>query len=446
MGRTLGILHTGIVGLAISGMPPAVAQQLQVIGVGPGGVPICNGPLGPGPCPLVQQWIATHVPPHPAVLPMPGQFSPGQAPALAPAYPAPSTGGLPPAAVGSASSPQQIAIACAQARGQDVAGFVECTGASVILPQRGQDVLDCAVDSSSEEEFASCAAPKVGIKLTDDQRTIAKCAMDSNGDEDDFTSCAGNLISNHLTNDQRQVLSCAQDAGSASDFASCAAKGILGARLSKEQQIAVECAADSGTDYEQFASCAGTKYLQLKLNAEQQIAVQCVVSTGGQPYAAGGCMVSRWTARELEKCFTHGFGGSDGCYGDNNELVGKNGWVMRTFRQIAGGPNSVVHNPQQIFGGPNSVFNNPAQLAGGPNSIFNNPRQILGGPNSVVNNPGQIFGGPNSVINNPGQFAGGPNSVINNPGQLTGGPNSVINNPGQILGGPHSVFHCPFGC
>lgn len=68
-----------------------------------------------------------------------------------------------------------------------------------------------------------------------------------------------------------------------------------------------------------------TRYLSMNLDPEQQIAVQCVVTTGGQPYAAGRCMVSRWTTRELQKCFQHGFSGSDGCFGDNNELVGKTG-------------------------------------------------------------------------------------------------------------------------
>jgi len=58
--------------------------------------------------------------------------------------------------------------------------------------------------------------------------------------------------------------------------------------------------------------------------------------------------------------------GGDGCFGDNNDLVGRNGWVARTFGQIAGGPNSVINNPSQIFGGPNSVFNNPGPTRGRP--------------------------------------------------------------------------------
>jgi hypothetical protein len=413
----------------------AAAQGLQVMGNGPLG-PICAGPLGPGPCAQVQQWIMTHSAPPPVVAPLPPPTitplpPPPVLPPVASVQAVPGGPGITPIRPGASS--QEIAVACAQARGADVAGFVECTGAQVILQQRDHSVLDCAVSSRTKVDFAQCAAEKAGIRLNSDQRILASCAMKSGGEEDDFISCASSIVGNHLTPQQRQLLDCAAGATDTSDFASCAAKNFVGSRLAKEQAVAIECAADSRADFQQFATCAGTRYLNMNLNPEQQIAVQCVVTTGGQPYAAGGCMVSRWTARELEKCFQHGFGGSDGCFGDNNDLVGKNGWVARTFGQIAGGPNSVVHNPSQIFGGPNSVFNNPSQLAGGPNSIINNPRQIFGGPNSVINNPGQIAGGPNSIINNPGQITGGPNSIINNPGQITGGPNSVINNPGQLI-------------
>jgi hypothetical protein len=343
---------------------PVAAQGLQVIGNGPLG-PICAGPLGPGPCAQVQQWIMNHPAGAPAAV------RPFPPPAVLPLLPPPSQGQFTPPPgglasgppIGADSSPQAIALACARARGANVSGFVECTGAQVILPQREQAVLDCAVSSRTQGDFARCAASKVGIKLNNDQRIIANCAMKSEGDQDDFMSCASSIIGNHLTPEQRQVLNCAENANSSSDFASCAARKIIGSRLTKEQAVAVECAADSGADFQQFATCAGTKYLNmnLNLNAEQQIAVQCVVSTGGQPYAAAGCMITRWTGRELQKCFEHGFGGSDGCFGDNNDLVGRNGWVARTFGQIAGGPNSVVNNPLQIFGGPNSVLSRPAR-------------------------------------------------------------------------------------
>jgi hypothetical protein len=114
-------------------------------------------------------------------------------------------------------------------------------------------------------------------------------------------------------------------------------------------------------------------------------------------------MASRLTARELTKCFTDGIGGR-GCFGDTNDLVGKNGWVGKQLRAIAGGPNS--------------VFNNPGQLLGGPNSFVRNPGQIWGGDNSFVRNPGQIFGGRNSFVRNLAEIWEGQNAVFNNPSQL----------------------------
>src|SRR5271166_1532457 len=64
-------------GFIVAAAQPAVSQQ--VIGTGPGGILICNGPLGPGPCAQVQQWIMTHrftAPPGrlvaPPILPGPG--------------------------------------------------------------------------------------------------------------------------------------------------------------------------------------------------------------------------------------------------------------------------------------------------------------------------------------------------------------------------------------
>ncbi len=297
------------------------------------------------------------------------------------------------------SGAQQLAWQCAQQSGWSVDAFAYCAGQNVILPQNEQAILDCAVSSRTTPDFAECAAPLVGIRLNEDQQIIADCAMQSEGDKSDFASCAGSvLVGRQLTPDQIAVLSCAEDAnGDASDFATCSASQIIGPRLSREQRIAIQCAAESQGDSAMFATCAGANMFNLSLNPEQQIAVQCVVSTGGQPYAAAGCMATRLTARELTKCFVQGFGGSQGCFGDNNDLVGRNGWTARTMGQIAGGPNSVIRNPDQIWGGNNSFVRNPGQIWGGNNSFVRNPSQFWGGNNSVFNNPSQLVPQPLEV-------------------------------------------------
>ena len=93
-------------------------------------------------------------------------------------------------------------------------------------------------------------------------------------------------------------------------------------------------------------SCAGQTVLDKNLNADQQIVVQCVVETGGAPWAAAGCAATRLTVKELNKCINNGIGGSNGCFGDNNDLTGNNGWTVRSFNNIA---RDIQHGP-----GPNN--------------------------------------------------------------------------------------------
>ncbi len=455
----------------------------QVIrGQGGGGDLMCNGATGPMPCNLITQMSLDR---------MGGQI------------PSQGSFGVP----GGLNQPQQLAAACARQSGLDIAAFAACTGHQIILPESQQKVLECAVNSSKAQDFAECAAPNLGIKLSDDQRVLVGCAKQSSGDASAFAQCAGGaFISGNLGENEQAILACAADGGTleefadcaapsvlkreqaevlkcavdsnsvrdfatcaapsvgikmsedqrvlvncaaksdgdragflgcagaaflgrnlgpkeqavlacasqssgdTGDFASCAASGLLGDDLSKEQKIAITCAAQSQGDPPGMATCAGANMIGMQLNPEQQIAVQCVVSTGGQPYAAAGCMASRLTARELTKCFSDGVGGR-GCFGDSNDLVGKDGWLRKTIGGIAGGPNSVFNNPNQLWGGPNSFVRNPDQIWGGDNSFVRNPGQIFGGDNSFVRNPGQIFGGSNSVFNNPSQLLPQPKPV-----------------------------------
>lgn len=491
-----------------------VANQtipLTVINNVPGVGPICAGPLGPGPCEAVRLYLLQN---QTGTLPF-QQFNPQQAQLVAntavgptcagPIGPMPCNlmaqmsldrAGMAPIPAGFAvpshlPRPEQRAAECARRTRLDVMAFAACTGQEVVLPKNLQAVLDCAVSNSGTPGFARCAAPNLGMRLSDDQRKLAGCAMEAEGDADDFARCAGgkylqrsltdeeeaildcasqamgddgDFIScaagNFLAHGQKQVVDCALSAGSAVDFATCAAPNagikfsndqrivakcalesdgdrdtfaacagrallgsqlgqreqallncaaqaggdagdfagcaaapLVGGKLSREQQVALRCAAQSQGDVTQMGVCAGANMFNLQLNPEQQIAVQCVVSTGGQPYAAAGCIASRLTARELTKCLTDGIGGK-GCFGDNNDLVGRNGWVMRNLRQVAGGPNSIVNNPDQIWGGDNSFIRNPTQILGGNNSFVRNPAQLWGGANSVFNNPGQLLSSP----------------------------------------------------
>lgn len=513
----LGQGPCSLVALYLAAQQEAQQIQLQVIGFDPGVGQICAGPLGPGPCDAVRIYLLNvqsgGIPSQPidlrnvsvvgqgtaAMGPMcGGPF--GQMPcgmvaqtgldAFGGAVPSQGSFGLP----AGVNSGVQLARECAQRAGIDVAAFAGCTGQQVMLPAKQQAVLDCAVSTRDTPSFANCAAPKlgialsddqkkvaecamssggqaaqfatcaggsylqkaltpdekailscaanangdagmfascsadrflsrtqkaaldcavsssdassfaicagsdVGVKMSDDQRIVVKCALQSNGEPDNFAGCAGGaLLGRNLGPNEQAVLNCAANSsGDEEQFAICSASTLLGAHLSREQQVAIQCAAQSQGDPTGMATCAGANMFNLQLNPEQQIAVQCVVSTGGQPYAAAGCIASRLTARELTKCLTDGVGGR-GCFGDNNDLVGKNGWVRRTMGQIAGGPNSVINNPGQIWGGDNSFVRNPSQIFGGSNSFVRNPSQIWGGQNSVFNNPGQLLQAPRPI-------------------------------------------------
>jgi len=291
---------------------------------------------------------------------------------------------------------EKAALSCVSEANGDPSDFAKCAGSYLVGAKATADqrkAILCAAQSEGDAlAFAHCAGAS---SLSSDQRVVADCAMSSGGDKDEFLSCAASRYAGqNLSKDQQKALSCAaQSGGDFEGFAVCAGPALLGANQSADQKVALKCAAQSKGDATGFAVCAGANMFNLQLNPEQQIAVQCVVSTGGQPYAAAGCMASRLTARELTKCFTDGFGGS-GCFGDSNDLVGKDGWVGRNLGQLAGGPNSVINYPNQIWGGDNSFVRNPGQIFGGNNSFVRNPSQFWGGNNSVFNNPSQLLPKP----------------------------------------------------
>lgn len=354
----------------------AESQGLQILWVDPVQGPICAGPLGPGACSLVAQWIVAHggripgaPPPNslPTVLPLPRTGL------------APSLDVIPPLSAAVSTKEVEGAIQCAQMTGQNqqpnVDAFLACTRGALVLNQENAILLSCVEQANgSAGNLAQCAGRGlIGSKLNPAQLEAIDCVSKNSDNADGFAGCLANgLLGDKLNFQQRQLLSCATDNGvDSTEFAGCASKALLGTRMSPEADAAIDCAVQSRGDYGQFGACAANRFLNLDLNPEQQIAVQCVVTSGGQPYVAAGCAASRLTFRELTKCVERGVGGDDGCFGKNNDLVGRNGFVVRNIAAIAGGPNSVIRDPGQVLGGSNSVFNHPAQVLGGPNSVPN---------------------------------------------------------------------------
>jgi hypothetical protein len=244
------------------GVVAAPAQQ--VIGMSPEG-PICAGPLGPGPCAQVWQYIQEHPPavPPPAVLPFPGA----------------------PQVIGSAP----IGPIC-----NGPLGPGPCAAVWQYMQQNPQGAPPGSPQFYQPLSFSAFGtqAQQIGIQC-------AQSSLNSDDIIDSFISCAG-----------QQVV------------------------LPENEQELVDCAARSGGQASGFLACAGGNIIANQLTPEQQIVVQCVVETDGQPYAAAGCAATQLTVRELQKCFTNGIDGDNGCFGNNNDLVGQNGWTARTFNNV----------------------------------------------------------------------------------------------------------------
>jgi hypothetical protein len=248
-------------------MQQLAVQQfpLQHIGSLPGGAPLCMGPLGPGPCDAIRNYLMQQQPGAPPVQnfdpsrvqlvnntgtgtldPMcSGPLGPTQCSLIGQMSLDRFSGQVPTAGsfgVASGGTPQKTAIECARRAGIDVVQFAGCAGQQVILPPNQQKVLDCAVSSRDSATFANCAAPHLGIELSDSQRTLAQCAMRANGDRTGFLNCAGgNFLNRNLSPDEQAVLNCAASAqGDAANFANCSASKIVDKlRMSRRRLPAV---------------------------------------------------------------------------------------------------------------------------------------------------------------------------------------------------------------
>jgi len=329
----------------------------QVIANGPNG-PICTGPLGNGPCTDVVRYLQQHpgmqfVGYGPAGPMCNGPLGPGPCVDVARfieqrAMGGPAGGGagpagfVPVAQIG--NSPQ--GPVCAGPLGPGL-----CADVAKYLAQHpvGSPLPPTAPQFYVPQTFTATGA--------DAQRIGIQCATQSQGELNAFVSCAG----------QQMV-------------------------LPEKQQILVDCAARSGGTVSGLAACAGQEILgdQLHLNPEQHIAIDCVVQTGGQPYAAAACTATQLTARELSKCVTNGIGGRNGCFGDNNDLVGRNGWTVRSFNNVI---NDIQHGPgptNDLVGSNGFVVRTAQNMQ---NDIRNGPgrNNDLVGCNGWVNT--HVFGG-----------------------------------------------------
>lgn len=216
------------------------------------------------------------------------------------------------------------------------------------LNQDTAAAIDCVAKNANDPWSAKTAMCLANGRLSEQDARILNCAVSAQGSLVSMGSCA---VTSQLTPEQRRLVDCvATNRGSYTSMAFCAA----GSYATPEQRRIADCVVRNRTSYVGMGVCAASN----SLTSEQQAFVQCAMTSGGQPYVFAGCVGTQLTLNELEKCFTQGIGGS-GCFGNNNEavkfvrnawkdvtqgpgpsndLVGRDGALVRTARNVIAGP------------------------------------------------------------------------------------------------------------
>jgi hypothetical protein len=223
------------------------------------------------------------------------------------------------------------------------------------------------------QAIASSAANRpFGVPMVTTEARAQLCFQQSGGNRAQFGDC---MVREMAGQRERAAYDCARSARDRAAMAFCMV-GALGGE--KERQIAqtfANCQTQYGTRFSEYPLClAGSRVdgdagrllqcvqqqssrgevtvmgtamcygaQKLDLNTEMQIAVQCAVSTGGEPIAFAGCAGGQLTALELNKCFTHGVGGS-GCFGPNNTILQALQSAGQAIAQHFGPNNDLVRN------------------------------------------------------------------------------------------------------
>ncbi|UTG62153.1 hypothetical protein J2O09_04105 [Elizabethkingia anophelis] len=173
---------------------------------------------------------------------------------------------------------------------------------------------------------------------------------DNNLDKEKFGDC---MVSNMAGKKELAAYKCARDVDDDYEQTLCLVSSLGGNKEKQLSQDLLKCYKEYSNDYSMYPLCFTDKIAdpdlrllvscmrnqtskgqitfmdtaicygasKFNLNSEAQIAVKCAVATKGQPYAFVACAGGQLSAKELERCFTHGVGGDDGCFGKNNTII-----------------------------------------------------------------------------------------------------------------------------
>jgi hypothetical protein len=243
----------------------------------------------------------------------------------------------------------------------------------IASPNMGVQVGNSFVALPQQFAVRSENAPFAPPMLVSEARAL-QCWQASSGDRTTFGAC---MVENMLGQRERATYACVQQSpNSRAQVATCLVGALGGPNEEAIARVVGECQRRFGTNYQQYPLCMASQSInvggdagkliacmqqqgaggnidvlgtamcygagQFGLNAEAQIVAQCAVSTGGEPYAFAGCAGGQLTARELDKCFTSGVGGPNGCFGPNNTIVQALGSAGQLLEQQFGPNNTMV--------------------------------------------------------------------------------------------------------
>lgn len=194
-----------------------------------------------------------------------------------------------------------------------------------------------------------------GNVMSTSEQNAERCylqSLDSAGklDKEKFGNC---MIQNLAGSKELAIYNCVKNAKTPEEQTICLFEALGGEKERRIAQQLQECYQTYGKDFSRYplcmagamtdgevakilscmeqqsrtgqvsimgtAICYGTQ--NLDLNPETQIMIECAMASGGEPYTFAGCAGGQLLARELDKCLTYGVGGTNGCFGENNDII-----------------------------------------------------------------------------------------------------------------------------
>lgn len=204
------------------------------------------------------------------------------------------------------------------------------------------------VSGGREDAFLDCVAADA---LGQRERASYRCLRAATND-DERALC---LLRENMGQQERKYLAqaekCYQQYGQNwGQYPLCMAADQFDERTSRGIQCLQQNAQTGSINYWGMAACYFGP--QMGLNQEATVAMECAMASKGQPKLFLICTGGRLAVAELDRCFTNGVGGDDGCFGKNNVFTkhindvaneiaqhfGEGSLYAKTWRDLTKGP------------------------------------------------------------------------------------------------------------